>query len=78
MMLLEYGTLGGIAGVVGALGGKALAYLFSERVLEIPFRPDVFGDGLAIVLAALAVSAVGVATTLDVLRKKPLSVLRAG
>jgi putative ABC transport system permease protein len=78
MMLLEYGTLGAIAGIIGALGAQALAYLLSERVLEIPFRPDVLGDGAAVVLAALAVSLVGVVTALDVLRRKPLSILRAG
>jgi putative ABC transport system permease protein len=78
MMLLEYGTLGAIAGIIGALGAQALAYLLSERVLDIPFRPDLLGDGAAVVLAALAVSVVGVATTLDVLRKKPLAILRAG
>jgi putative ABC transport system permease protein len=78
MMLLEYGTLGAIAGTIGALGAQALAYLLSERVLDIPFRPDLLVDGAAIVLAALAVSVVGVGTTLDVLRKKPLSILRAG
>ncbi len=78
MMVLEYGTLGAIAGAVGALGAQVLTFLLSERVLEIPFRPDVLTQGGAIVAAALAVGLVGVVVTLDVLRHKPLSILRAG
>jgi putative ABC transport system permease protein len=78
MMVLEYGTLGAIAGAVGALGAQALTFLLSERVLEIPFRPDVLTHAGAIAAAALAVGVVGVAVTLDVLRHKPLSILRVG
>jgi putative ABC transport system permease protein len=78
MMVLEYGTLGAIAGAVGALGAQALTFLLSERVLEIPFRPDVLTHAGAVAAAALAVGLVGVAVTLDVLRHKPLSILRVG
>ena len=78
MMFLEYGTLGAIAGIIGALGSEALTFLLSHQVFEIPFRPTFFGNAIAIGVAAAAVSVVGVAVTLDVLRHKPLSVLRAG
>jgi putative ABC transport system permease protein len=78
MMVLEYGTLGAIAGAIGALGAQVLAFLLSERVLEIPFRPDVLTPAGAILAAALAVGLVGVVVTLDVLRHKPLSILRVG
>ncbi|HEY7699660.1 MAG TPA: FtsX-like permease family protein, partial [Vicinamibacteria bacterium] len=44
MMVLEYGTLGAIAGAIGALGGQVLTFLLSKRVLEIPFRPDLLTD----------------------------------
>jgi hypothetical protein len=50
----------------------------SEQVLEIPFRPDALANAGAIVTACAAVAIVGVAVTLDVLRHKPLSILRAG
>lgn len=78
MMLLEYGTLGALAGVVGALGAQVLTFFLSSRVLDIPFRPVVGTNALAVILAAISVGAVGVAVTLDVLRHKPLSILRVG
>jgi putative ABC transport system permease protein len=78
MMILEYGTLGAIAGAIGALGAQVLSYLLSERVLEIPFRPDALTHAGAILAAAFAVSLVGLVVTLDVLRHKPLSILRVG
>ena len=78
MMVLEYGTLGAIAGAIGALGAQVLSYLLSERVLEIPFRPDALTHAGAILAAAFAVSLVGLVVTLDVLRHKPLSILRVG
>jgi putative ABC transport system permease protein len=78
MMLFEYGALGAIAGTIGALGAQVLAFLFSRRVLEIPYRPAILTNSEAVLLAALAVSVVGVLTTLDVLRHKPLTILRVG
>jgi putative ABC transport system permease protein len=78
MMVLEYGTLGTIAGAIGALGAEALGYLLSVRVLDIPFRPAFLTHFGAVALAALAVGLVGVVVTLDVVRHKPLSLLRVG
>ncbi|HJS74671.1 MAG TPA: FtsX-like permease family protein, partial [Vicinamibacteria bacterium] len=78
MMVLEYGTLGAIAGAIGALGAQVLTYLLSERVLEIPFRPEYLLQAGAVAAAALAVGVVGVVVTLDVLRHKPLAILRVG
>ncbi len=78
MMVLEYGTLGAIAGAIGAVGAQTLTFLLSERVLDIPFRPEFLTHAGAVAAAALAVGVVGVAVTLDVLRHKPLAILRAG
>lgn len=78
MMLFEYGTLGSVAGIIGALGAQVLTFLLSYEVLDIPFRVAVTTNAVAVVLAAVSVSVVGVAVTLDVLRHKPLSILRAG
>jgi putative ABC transport system permease protein len=78
MMVLEYGTLGALAGAIGALGGQVLTFLLSERVLEISFHPNLLTQAAAIAAAALAVSIVGVVVTLDVLRHKPLTILRVG
>jgi predicted lysophospholipase L1 biosynthesis ABC-type transport system permease subunit len=77
-MFFEYGTLGLLAGVIGALGSQVLTFLLSSEVLDIPYRPAVAMSSLAIVLAAVAVSVVGVIVTLDVVRHKPLTILRVG
>jgi putative ABC transport system permease protein len=78
MMVIEYGTLGAIAGTIGALGAQALTFLLSTRVLEISFRPNALTHGGAIAAASFAVSLVGTVVTWDVLRHKPLSILRVG
>jgi putative ABC transport system permease protein len=78
MLLIEYGVLGLLAGIIGATGALALSYVFTTRVLEIPWHPQ---PGLllaGVVLTVAVVAAVGVLASLDVLRRKPLAVLRAG
>ena len=59
MMLLEYGTLGALAGLVGVIGAEGLTFLLSSRVLEIPFHPALLTNAVAVVLAAVAVAFVG-------------------
>ena len=78
MMLFEYGALGALAGLIGALGSQVLTYLLSEQVLEIPFRLALGTHAAAVVAAAVSVSVVGVLVTLDVVRQKPLTILRVG
>lgn len=78
MMLFEYGTLGAVAGLIGALGAQVLTFLLSSQVLEIPFRVAFLTNTVAVLVAATSVSLIGVIVTLDVLRHKPLSILRAG
>jgi putative ABC transport system permease protein len=77
MLALEYGGLGLLAGAVGAAGALALTWAVSRHVLDIPWRP---APGLAaagaLVTTAL-VGIVGVTSSYDVLRKKPLGTLRA-
>jgi len=77
MLALEYGGLGLLAGAVGAGGAIVLTWAVSRHVLDIPWRP---APGLA-ALGALATMAlvgiVGVTSSYDVLRKKPLGTLRA-
>jgi putative ABC transport system permease protein len=77
MLALEYGGLGLLAGAVGAAGAIALTWGVSRHVLDIPWRP---APGLAAVGAAITmalVGIVGVTSSYDVLRKKPLGTLRA-
>ncbi|MGE0450329.1 MAG: ABC transporter permease [Vicinamibacterales bacterium] len=77
MLLLEYGVLGLLAGLLGSLGAVALTWGVSRYALDVPWRffplEHVAGVGVTAVLVAL----VGVLSSLDVLRNKPLATLRA-
>jgi putative ABC transport system permease protein len=77
MMLAEYGLLGLVAGVVGALAADALAYSVARYVFEIEwtFAPAVNLAGVA--ATVLLVGAVGALSSLDVLTRKPLAILRS-
>jgi putative ABC transport system permease protein len=77
MLCVEYGALGLLAGLVGAVGSMGLSWAVARHVLDIRWwpAPGVTAAGVAITTAAVA--AVGVAASADVLRRKPLSILRA-
>ena len=77
MLLLEYGVLGAIAGTVGALGAIALSWAVARFALELSWAatPGITISG--IVITTLLVALIGVLASLDVLRNKPLSTLRA-
>ncbi len=77
MLVFEYGVLGLLAGLIGSLGAVALTWGVSRYALDIRWRiyPGEHIAGLA--LTAALVAAVGVISSLDVLRNKPLSTLRA-
>ncbi len=77
MLLFEYGVLGSLAGLIGSLGAVVLTWGVSTYAHEIPWK--VFaGEHIAgVVLTALLVAIIGVVSSLDVLRNKPLATLRA-
>jgi putative ABC transport system permease protein len=77
MLLIEYGVLGLLAGSVGSAGAIALTWGVSRYALDIPWR--VFpADHLAgVTFTAALVAAIGVLSSLDVLKNKPLATLRA-
>jgi putative ABC transport system permease protein len=77
ILFVEYGLLGLVAGVVGALASLALSYSIARFVFEIPwdFTPAVNLAGIAV--TALLVMVVGVASSFNVLTRKPLAILRA-
>jgi putative ABC transport system permease protein len=77
MLLAEYGLLGLVAGLVGALAANAVAYAIAREVFEIEwtFAPAVNVAGVA--ATVLLVGAVGALSSLDVLARKPLAILRA-
>ena len=77
MLALEYGSLGLLAGVVGAGGAMALTWGVSRHVFDIPWRPAPGLAALGAVITMALVGIVGVTSSVDVLRKKPLGTLRA-
>jgi putative ABC transport system permease protein len=77
MLLLEYGVLGLLAGTVGSLGAIALTWGVSRYALDIPWRVFAGEHMGAIVATAVLVAAIGVLSSLDVLRHRPLATLRA-
>ena len=77
MLLLEYGVLGTLAGAVGSLGAIALTWGVTKYALEIPWRIFPMEHVAGVVLTALLVAVIGVLSSADVLRNKPLSTLRA-
>ena len=76
MLLLEYGVLGALAGVLGATGAAGLTWALSRFAFEIPWRPLPVLLGIGVLISGVVVSAVGVAASWDVLQRKPLSTLR--
>jgi putative ABC transport system permease protein len=77
ILLGEYGLLGVVAGVVGAAAANALSYAVARYVFEIEwaFAPAVNLVGIA--GTVLLVCAVGALSSLDVLTRKPLTILRS-
>jgi putative ABC transport system permease protein len=77
MLLFEYGVLGSLAGLVGSLGAIALTWGVSRYALEVPWRVFPRENIFGVVLTAILVAVIGVLSSLDVLRHKPLATLRA-
>ena len=77
MMLAEYGLLGLVAGLVGAAAANGLSYAVARYVFEVAwaFAPALNAAGVA--ATVLLVCAVGALSSLDVLTRKPLGILRA-
>ena len=77
IMLAEYGLLGLVAGLVGAAAANGLSYAVSRYVFDIDwsFAPLLNVAGVCVTI--LLVAAVGALSSLDVLTRKPLSILRA-
>jgi putative ABC transport system permease protein len=78
LLAIEYASLGLIAGLVGALGALGLSYALARFVLEVPWQLAPGTTAAGVGLTGAIVALVGVVANLDVLRRKPLTVLRAG
>lgn len=77
VLLLEYGLLGALAGLIGSLGAVGLTWGISRFALGIPFRLLPWLSVTGVVATALLVAVVGIAASWDVLQRKPLATLRA-
>ncbi len=77
MVALEYLGLGALGGLVGALGALTLSWAVSRFLFEMPWRAAPGTVGLGILFTALVVGVVGILASLDVVRRRPLAVLRA-
>jgi putative ABC transport system permease protein len=77
MLLFEYGVLGSLAGLIGSLGAIVLTWGVSKYALEIPWRVFAGEHIGGVVLTAILVAVIGVFSSLDVLKNKPLATLRA-
>jgi putative ABC transport system permease protein len=77
MLFIEYGLLGLVAGLVGALASVALSYSVARFILEIPWTlfPVQAVTGVALTVALVTV--VGLISSFGVLKRKPLATLRA-
>ncbi len=76
-VLVEYGALGLLAGLIGSAAAVALTWTVCKYGLEIAwhFVPAINFIGVAVTV--LLVTVVGVASSWDVMIKKPLGILRA-
>ena len=77
MLIFEYGVLGTLAGLVGSLGALVLTWVLTQEVFEIAWLPSPGTNILGVVVTALVVGVVGVGSSIDVLRRKPMMALRA-
>jgi putative ABC transport system permease protein len=77
MLLFEYGVLGLLSGAVGSLGAVVLTWGVSRYALDIPWRLFVTEHLAGVGITAVLVAVIGVVSSLDVLRNKPLLTLRA-
>jgi putative ABC transport system permease protein len=77
MLVLEYGALGTLAGLVGSAGAVALTWGLTRFLFDIPWTPALGINAVGVGLTAVGVAAVGLIASLDVLRRKPLATLRA-
>jgi putative ABC transport system permease protein len=76
MLALEYCALGLLAGAIGAGGALGLSWAVTKYLLEIDWRPTPVLLTAGVFLTAALVGTVGVISSLDVLRRKPLATLR--
>jgi putative ABC transport system permease protein len=77
ILFAEYGILGLLAGVIGAVFSAALSFAVSRYILDIDWQFSYELIIAGILITAFLVMLVGVAASFDVLFRKPLVTLRS-
>ncbi|MDM7922142.1 MAG: ABC transporter permease [Pyrinomonadaceae bacterium] len=77
VLIAEYGILGLLAGLIGALFATALSFAVSRFALNIEWEPNLLLTAAGVVVTALTVLTVGALSSFDVLFRKPLGTLRS-
>jgi putative ABC transport system permease protein len=74
-LVVEFATLGLLAGLLASLIATGVAWLLATRVFELEFAPDLTLIGIGIGAGALLVGFSGTLATYSVVRQPPMGVL---
>jgi putative ABC transport system permease protein len=77
MTALEYGVLGLLAGGIGSGAAIGLSYYVSRYALNIRWAPQFLISLAGVAITTAVVCGVGLASSADILRRRPLGTLRA-
>lgn len=75
-LLVEYGVLGLLAGLIGSVAAIGLTWAIAEQALKINWRFIPSVNLIGVIATLVVVVLVGVISSWDVLIKKPLGILR--
>ena len=75
-LLVEYGVLGLLAGLIGSAAAIGLTWVIAEQALKINWRFIPSVNLMGVVATLVVVILVGVISSWDVMIKKPLGILR--
>jgi putative ABC transport system permease protein len=77
MTALEYGVLGLLAGAIGSGAAIGLSFYISRYALDIRWSPQLIISLAGLLITTLLVCGVGLASSADILRRRPLGTLRS-
>tara|TARA_B100001123_G_scaffold449901_2_gene617384 strand:+ start:8559 stop:11102 length:2544 start_codon:yes stop_codon:yes gene_type:complete len=77
MLAVEYGLLGFVAGVVGSIGSLFLTWVLTRQVFSLPWDPFVTLNIFGVIATTALVVLVGLLSSIDVLKRRPLAALHA-
>lgn len=77
ILFAEYGLLGILAGIIGAIFATALSFAVSKYIFDIEWQFDLTLTLLGVLVTAFLVTIVGALASFDVLFRKPLGTLRS-